>query len=130
MDYSEFLIVMSQLSFHKKARVVLQGSVYFIEATPNKNKWRLSTKLLYNQERMPNQLAECVSSGSTLRWDHGGAYLKLDREESDLYLIREIECSAKYVPFRYLVTDFIDVADEWKNIIDDFSKKDHTSIRR
>ena len=130
MEYNEFLIMMSQLSFHKKARVVLQGSVYFIEATPNKNKWRLSTKLLFNQKTMPTQLGECISPHGVLRWDHGGAYLKFDYTESDLYLVREIECAAKYVPFRYLVSDFIDVADEWKAILDDFSKKDHTSIRR
>lgn len=129
MEYEDFLLMMSQLSSQKKARIVVQGSVYFIETTSKKNKWLISTQLFEGSNSLPSTVNQCVSSCGTLRWDFGGAYLKLDRDESNLYLMQEIETDAKYVPFRYLMSDFIDIAEEWKEILDDFSQRDHTSTR-
>jgi len=129
MSYDAFLMTLSQLAGKNKARVVVQGSVIFIETQPNRKKWKMSTKIFNKDGPLPGGMKECVSSSGMLKWQERGAYLKLDPCTNSLYLIHEIESATKYVPFKYLVNDFAQVANEWKEILDDFAERDHNPVR-
>jgi hypothetical protein len=129
MSYDAYLLTLSQLAEKKKARVVVQGSVIFIETLQGKKKWNLSAKVFDHDGLLPKTVKECLSSTGILKWQERGAYLKLDSNTNAVYLIHEIESSAKYVPFKYRVNDFAQVANEWKEILDDFAERDHIPIR-
>ncbi|MGE5196546.1 MAG: hypothetical protein ACM3JI_04380 [Anaerolineae bacterium] len=130
MSYDAFLTLLTQLAGQKKARVVIQGSVIFIETMPQNNRMTLSTKVFSSENGfMPRKVRECISSSGFLKWQERGAYLKLDSFDNSVTLIQEIESSTKYVPFKYLMSDFVEVANEWKEILDDFAQRDHIPTR-
>lgn len=122
MTHDVFLLVLSQLAGKKKTRVVVQGSVIFIETCPLKEKWTLSTPIFSGEGRM-------LPPSGFLRWQEKGAYLKLDPTTHTVYLMQDVLAAQKYVPFKYLVSDFADVANEWREILDDFSQRDHTPTK-
>lgn len=129
MCHESFLLVLSQLAQRNKARIVKQGSVIFVETLPVSKKWKLSTPVYSGQGYIPHSVRECVGSSSgTLRFQSEGAYLKLDEETHNVNLIQEIESSVKYVPFRYSMRDFAKVAEEWREILDEFARRDHVPI--
>lgn len=127
--YDAFLAVLTQLAGQKKARVVVQGSVIFIETAGKKNHWSVSTKVFSKDGFIPPNVRDCVSSSGLMRWQERGAYLHLDPLEQAIYLVHEIHSSPKYVPFKYLMNDFVSVANEWREILEDFADKDHVSLR-
>ncbi len=129
MSYDAFLAILTQLAGKKKARVVVQGSVLFIETKSKRDQWTISTKVFDGEGYIPKSVRDCVSSSGVLRWQERGAYLQLDSFTNSVYLVHEIENSKKYVPFRYFVHDFVEVANEWREILDDFSERDHTPTR-
>ena len=128
MSYDAFLAVMNQLAGQRKARCVVQGSVIFIESKPTEKKWALATRVFCGDGYLPQAVKECITSSGTLRWQERGANLRVDPDSSNVYLVQEIEPSGKYVPFRYFMRDFADVANEWREILEDFAERDHTSI--
>ncbi|MBS3905203.1 MAG: hypothetical protein KGZ39_07750 [Simkania sp.] len=128
MLYDTFLAVMNQLAGQRKARCVVQGSVIFIESKPVGKQWSLATCVFDGGEYLPRSVKECVSSAGVLRWQERGANLRLDPASNSIYLVQEIQSSSKYVPFRYLMSDFAEVANEWRDILDDFAARDHSSI--
>lgn len=118
MSYKSYLLVLSQLSSRKKAECVIQGSVIFVELADKKQKWHLSTKLLdASEEPIPSFLKRSISRQGILRWQERGAFLRLDPETSNVYLIQEIESLNKYVPFKHVMSDFANVATEWKDVL-------------
>jgi hypothetical protein len=130
MSYNAYLMVLSQLSTRKKAQCVIQGSVIFVESKPSNNDWSISTKIFDSEHgKLPSTLKKSLTSSGLLRWQERGAYLKLDAETNHVYLIQEIQASKKYIPFRHIMSDFTDVATEWKQILDDFSLADNNSYR-
>jgi len=129
MSHDTFLLTMAQLASKKKARVVIQGSVVFIETLPENKKWKISTKVFSCDGYLSPSLRECLKSTKTLRWQERGAYLQLDEENHSVHLVHEIISSSKYVPFKYLMNDFAQVANEWREILDEFARRDHIPIR-
>ena len=129
MSYDAFLVVMSQLAGHRKARVVINGDVIFFEASEKKNQWTLFTKVFTGEGFLPRSVRSCVSSGGILRWQGEGAYLKLDVSSHCVYLIQEIQMQeGKYIPFRHYLSDFLNIAEEWKEILQDIAEGDCSSI--
>ena len=129
MSYDSYLLVMSQMFSRKKAQVIVQGSVIFIESD-RKSHWNLSTKILgIESKKIPGRLKECVSHTGLLRWQERGAYLKLDSDTNSIYLLQEIVSSKKYLPFKYLIGDFASVANEWKEILEEFAGRDDSVTR-
>ncbi len=128
MSYDAFLAVTTQLAGQRKARCVVQGSVIFIESKPTEKKWALATRVFSGDGFLPQSVKECISSSGTLRWQQRGANLQVDPASSSVYLVQEIDQAGKYVPFRYLMRDFAEVANEWREILEDFAERDHTSI--
>ena len=128
MSYDAFLAVMNQLAGQRKARCVVQGSVIFIESKPTQKKWSLATRVFSGDGFLPQSVKECVSSSGTLHWQEKGASLRIDPSSDSVFLVQEIDQAGKYVPFRYLMRDFADVANEWREILEDFAERDHTSI--
>jgi hypothetical protein len=129
MSYDAFLTVMNQLAGQRKARCVVQGSVIFIESKPKQKKWMLATRVFSGDGHLPQSVKECVASSGVLRWQEKGAKLRLDPASHSIYLVQEIGGEPKYVPFRYMMRDFADVANEWREILEDFAARDHTSVR-
>lgn len=119
MSYNTYLLVLSQLSTRKKAECVVQDTVIFIGSNSKDDGWNLSTKIFdADQSTMPSFLKESLSSKGLLRWQERGAYLKLDLQTNNVYLIQEIQSvSKKYIPFRSLIRDFAEVANEWKDLL-------------
>jgi hypothetical protein len=127
MSYNAFLLVMSQLAGKKKARIVVQGNVIFFEASEKKNHLKLYTKVYSGDGYLPKSVRSCVSSSGVLRWQRGGAYIKLDHQTHSVFLIEEVEMEqGKYIPFKNLLSDFSLVAAEWKEILQEFAEKDYT----
>lgn len=130
MSYDAFLVVMSQLAGKRKARVVIDGEVIFFDASQKKNHWTLYTKVYSGDGYLPKNVRSCVSSSGVLRWQHSGAYLKLDPLTYSVYLFQEVEMEeGKYIPFKQHLSNFSMVAAEWRSILRDFAEKDHSSIR-
>ncbi len=129
MSYDAFLLVMSQLAGKRKARVVLQGKVIFFEASQRKNHWVLYSKVFSGDGYLPKNVRSCVSSSGVLRWQHSGAYLKLDPLTHSVYLFQEIEMEkGKYIPFKHHLSDFSMVAAEWREILQDFAERDDSFV--
>jgi hypothetical protein len=129
MSYNAFLFVMSQLAGNRKARVVIQENIIFFEKT-KKNHWTLCTKVYSGEDSLPSSVRSCVSNGGVLRWQHRGAYLKLDPHSPSVNLLEEIEIEeGKYIPFKHHLSDFSAIAAEWKEILQEFAERDYSSVR-
>lgn len=118
MEYNSFLLFLSQISGQKKAKVVVQGSVIFVETNAKNGHWNLSTKIMHSEPRKSKNSMDGSLVNGFLKWQERGAYLKLDKETQALYLMQEVTSSKKYLPFKYLIQDFATVASEWKEIFD------------
>ncbi|NNM43570.1 MAG: hypothetical protein HKM07_04440 [Chlamydiae bacterium] len=129
MTDDPFLALLNPIAGKKKSRVVVQGSVIFIETSPKKrNKWNTSTKFAAIEGPIPTSSRGCLASYGILPSNERGFYLKVDEVGCNVYFTPEIESSAKYVPFKYLGSDFAEVAEEWKTILDDFSEREYSPL--
>lgn len=126
MEYNAFLVFLNQIASQKKAKVVIQGSIIFIETSSQSNHWSLSTKILKAEIK---KLKSSLGSYLSLKWQSKGAYLKMDAETDSVYLVQEINSSSKYLPFKYVIEDFASVACEWKEILEDFSDQENVNYR-
>jgi hypothetical protein len=125
MCYKAFLLVMSQLAGKRKARVVIQDRVIFFEASQKENHLILSTSVYSGDGNLPLNVRSCVSSRGVLRFQGNGAHLKLDPPSSSVHLVQEVRMEeGKYIPFRHHLSDFSMVADQWREILQDFAERD------
>ncbi len=94
MDFEEEdLPPVSTLCCHNEPRVVVQGSVYFIETTPNRRRFAIASHPA-NQTQFP---------------------------------FSQQNVQSHYTPLNYLPEDAGKVFEEWEEVIDDFSDRDHIS---
>ncbi|MBM3207888.1 MAG: hypothetical protein FJZ57_04710 [Chlamydiae bacterium] len=122
MDHKNYLYLLHQLSFRKKAQCVVQGSVIFVESTPQSQNWQVSSRILDGDiKKIPRFLKNSLTSKGILKWQERGAYLRLDPVSNHVYLIQDVKVSKKYVPFKYLINDFVQLATEWKNMIENIT---------
>ncbi len=129
MEYNAFLVFLNQISSQRKARVVIQGSIIFIEKSCHTDRWSISTKILgASIKEKRGSLGSYLSRGS-LRWQETGAYLKMDKETQSVYLVQEIISSKKYIPFKHVMQDFASVAIEWKEIFEAGSDQENLMFR-
>lgn len=129
MSYDAFLLLMSQLAGKRKARIVVKENVIFFDTLDKKNHMKIYTKVYGGDGYLPKSVRSCVSSSGVLRWQHGGAYIKLDPETHSVFLIQEVEMQqGKYIPFKNVLSDFSLLADEWKEILQEFSERDYSPI--
>lgn len=127
--YNAFLIVMSQLASQKKARVVIQDQLIFIEETGEENQWRLSSPVFRGEGYLPSNLFSCVSSRGIFCWQHQKPHLRLNPETHSVDLIHTVEIKkGKYLPFRELMSTFVQMAQEWKKFLLHVAEKDPTFI--
>ena len=129
MLYQSFLLVMSQLASHGKARVTIEDAEIFFQTTHKKNHYTLHTKVYSGEGYLPSQIRSVVSSSGVLRWQQNGAYLKLDPLTYSVYLFQEVQMEeGKFIPFKHFLSDFCEVSAEWREILKDFAEKDlHSS---
>ncbi len=130
MSYSSFLIAAGQMSSKKKARIEVNDHLIFIEALPQKGRWSLFTKVFHLDGYIPPSVQDCLSGAEYLRWQHEGAYLKVDAVSQSVYFVQEVEMPVgKYIPFRRHLNAFMDAADEWRETIQSFAQSDHVYMR-
>jgi hypothetical protein len=128
MAYNAFLLVLNQLAGNRIARIVFEDKVIFFEKS-KENRWTLYTKLFAGDGYLPSSVRSCVSSGGVLRWQHNGAYLKLDSASHSVYLFEEIEIEeGKYIPFKHHLSDFSMVAAEWTEILQELGHRDSSYL--
>jgi hypothetical protein len=128
MAYNAFLLVLNQLAGNRIARIVFEDKVIFFEKS-KQNCWTLYTKLFAGDGYLPSSVRSCVSSGGVLRWQHNGAYLKLDSASHSVYLFEEIEIEeGKYIPFKHHLSDFSMVAAEWTEILQELGHRDSSYL--
>lgn len=128
MSYEAFLLVMSQLAGNKKARVVVRENVIFFEKSDKEHQLILYTKVYFGEDDLPHSVRSCLSSNGVLRWQHNGAYLKLDPPSNSVYLLEEVQMEdGKYIPFRHHLNNFSAIADEWKEILQEMAERDSSS---
>jgi hypothetical protein len=129
MFYKPFLLVMAQLASKRKARVIIQDETIFFEASEKPHHFTVYTKVYSGEGYLPKTIRSCVSSSGLLRWQQTGAYLKLDPLTYSVYLFQEVQMEeGKYIPFKYILSDFSSVAAEWREILQDFAEKDCASV--
>jgi hypothetical protein len=116
MEYNAFLLFLNQIENQRKAKVVVQGSIIFIETSSQTEHWSLSTKILASSNRKLGRSLGLYTGAQSWKWQEKGAYLKVDPETDSLYLVQEISSFKRYLPFKYLIQDFANIASEWKEI--------------
>lgn len=58
-----------------------------------------------------------------------GATLRVDPISKNIYLVHEIDATNRYTHFRFLIADFVSLAQEWRTIFDDLSSRDLQGIQ-
>ncbi len=127
MEYNAFLHFLHQMEVRSKAKVVVQGSVIFIETSSKNAQWSLSTKILHAPNKKLEQILGFYLHKGSLKWQKKGAHITLDPETRSVELVQEIAAFKKYLPFKYLVEDFASLASEWKEIFQTCSSEDLVS---
>lgn len=122
MEYNAFLIFLNQIENQRKAKVVIQGSIIFIETSSQIEHWSLSTKILGCSNKKLGRSLGLYTGAQSWKWQEKGAYLKVDPETDSLYLVQEISSFKRYLPFKYLIQDFANIASEWKEIFQDYEE--------
>ncbi len=130
MSYNAFLIAVSQMAGKKKARVVVDNHLIFIEELKKKNRWNMFTKVFHSNGYLPPSVQDCLTSAGALRWQCRGPYLRLDAMTQSVYLVNEVEMPVgKYIPFRLHLNEFLAAANEWKKTLECFAKNDRICAR-
>jgi hypothetical protein len=115
ISYQLFLRILSQFVVRSKIKVDVEGREIFIHK--DKKRWILSSLIFKEKGDLSKSVHENFSSLGFLRWQERGAFLKLNREESSLFLVQEITSTLSYLRFKALFTDFIQNAIEWEEIM-------------
>ncbi len=126
MSYDAFLQVMSQLSGARRARCVVKNQIIFIDNVSEKNRWALTAKVFDGEGYLPPSVRDCLSSSGRLRWQEKSAYLRLDDISKTIFLVHEIDSTRRYIPFRFYLRDFAELAEEWHLMFDDLAASDLT----
>ena len=121
MNYSSFLLFLNQISSQRKAKVILQGSIIFVEMDFEAQTWDLSTKILRAENRKTKKQLESILPNKTFQWQEKGAYLVVNEERDFVYLKQKVNSSKKYLLFKSLMEDFASIASEWKGIFESAS---------
>jgi hypothetical protein len=117
--YSTFLLILSQLTGQKRARVVVQDKVVFVDVSTSKGKecWTLSTQVYQGEGEIPSSVHSYVSGTDLLRWQQKGAHLKIEPRSNSVLLVEEIQMPGqKYIFFRAHFEKFLQSVAEWKEI--------------
>lgn len=124
MEYNAFLNFLHQMESQRKAKVVVQGSVIFIETTGKSGHWSLSTKILRVENKKLEKTLSSYLSRSKFQWQSFGPHITFDRETESVELVQEIVPSKKYIPFKFVMEDFANVASEWKEIFEEYGDQE------
>jgi hypothetical protein len=112
--YHAYLKLMAQLSEHNHAVIVIEDREIHIE----KDSWRLTTKIFNGDGSLPVSVKECVSAARLLRWPER---IELKIEEGSVYLIQQVLPLTHFQTFKSYILPFLDLAQEWQEIIEEFS---------
>jgi hypothetical protein len=111
MLYRDCLFFYHQILEKQKAYFSSEDCTISVKTFPEKGIWEISTKLVEK-----SMLTKEMRQRGSFHWQKQGAYLFLDPEDSSVYLKQKIAPMQRFLPFKYLMRDFIDVALEWKEI--------------
>jgi len=123
MYHQLFLQTLSQLFDQGTATLVLEQGIIYFRSLQQDNNWRISTPLFQGRGCIPSSVRSCVSSRGNLHWQKTGAYLQLENSTHTLSLIDEMEIKKdNYLSFKKTLQDFLELAQEWKEIFKNCSE--------
>ena len=115
MDYQQFLLIQAQLLGKSQVSFSSFGSDLSLEKV--EKGWKLSSLLHRAEGKLPEAVRDCVSPSGAFQWQKKGAHLSLSEVGDTVYLVHEIEPMKDYLPFKTLVHDFVQVVEEWIDIL-------------
>lgn len=123
--FRSFIFVLSQIKNNKKVKTVIDNIGIDFEASCNQKFWIVSTSLYHTRkEKLPLSVQQCVFSCGILHWQNFGPYLKLDTEKQGIKLIEQIKAPDSFIAFRAAIKNFIILAKEWEETLQELAKKD------
>ena len=105
MNYQSYLLVLTQLLHHNKAKLIYEGKEILIDASLN-NFWKLSTIISNEPSGIINKI---------LHFNSYGGYLQADEEA--LYFIQEVKPLSKYSQFRRIMQAYTELYEEWSTLV-------------
>jgi hypothetical protein len=112
ISHKDYLFFYHQLMEKNRASVFLQENAIFAEM--EKGALDVSIKIAALEEVSPD--FRSLFQGS-FRWQDKGAYLWVDPKNSLVYLKQKVVFLQRYLPFKYLMQDFISIATEWRELL-------------
>lgn len=116
MTYQIFVRILSQLSQRNCAKVEVCEREILI--SKQGDRWSLSTMIFQGSE-IPQEFKML----SRLHWQAQGAYIKMDVESQQVYLVQEV-AHLKYLHLKASVIDFLEVASEWSGLLHEMAEKE------
>jgi hypothetical protein len=120
MNFDSYLLVKSQLAAQNRALVQLQGFDIQIEISAH-NKVCLSTKIFNCLEGLSKE--GIFSSLGLMGWSSREAFLYFEPASQSIYLVEESEALSQYIPFKDKIHGFLQVASEWREVLESLSLK-------
>ncbi len=112
--YHDYLKVMAQLTESNRASILVEGREIWIE----KGDWCIVTKIFNGDGAIPPAVKECVSASKLLRWPDR---VQLKIEGGSVFLVQEVHPLSHFQTFKAYITQFLSLAQEWQEIVEDFS---------
>ena len=117
MYYNSFLVFLSQLSYQKEARVIINGIEIFIRAKPETNSWVMSTKIFNGCGTLPNEIKENLTSIRQLKLQSHEVYLKADEKAGSVHLNQEVKNLTSYISYKRVLEAYIDLLAIWRSVL-------------
>lgn len=123
MYHTPFLILQSQLSDQKKAKLIVEGIEVFFQALDDEGVWVIKAKLYIPPESLSDSLKETLSSLDHIKASQG-VRLKAYPEEGFVILTHITKASESFMHFKGLMKDFMSNYDLWKSVVDDMVRSE------
>ncbi|MCX6989282.1 MAG: hypothetical protein NTZ52_07315 [Chlamydiae bacterium] len=120
MTYQSYILFLNQFPHRKRMQCQWKEHDVWMEKSPLDDGLKISTKIL-SMSNVPLFLLQALTSQGSFKWQLKGAYLSVDRESDDLYLIQEVAYFRDFLPFKGIMTDFTQLATEWKQSLQDLA---------
>ncbi|MEI8329524.1 MAG: hypothetical protein WCG14_05970 [Chlamydiia bacterium] len=120
MTYQSYILFLNQFPHRKRIQFQLKDHEVWMEKIPLHDGLKISTKI-FSMSNIPLFLLQALTSRGSFKWQSKGAYLFLDRATDTLYLIQEVAYFRDFLPFKGIMTDFTQLATEWKQSLQDLA---------
>ncbi len=129
MSHQAFLMALSQMTSHQKARIMVDEHIILINEGPRG--WNFSTEVFSVEGKLPSSISSCISPSGRIHVPHQGPYLTCDADHQAIVLIWEAVLEkGKYLPFRDHLKVFIEAAVEWRETLQMLADRECVAIHQ